>query len=150
MTKCIWARATTIYYCPLPPPACRLLSQGARKESQSCSDFLFLVPLTSAGGGAQLHISLRRSPIDGKVTEDFPQVGTLALPPLVRAGEKSTNLVHFSHLAKFLAESYLKTGPDISITVSQECKKKKKNQENTLAGDREGNLRFWHSGNEHS
>ena len=90
------------------------------------------------------------SPINEKVTEDFPKTDALAPPLLARAGEKSINLVHFSHWSRFLPESYLKTAPDISITVSQECKKKKKNQENTLAGDREGNLRFWHSGNEHS
>lgn len=34
--KCIWAWATTIYYFPLPPPACWLLfSQGVKKESKT-------------------------------------------------------------------------------------------------------------------
>ena len=149
MTKCIWARATTIYYCPLPPPACWLLSQGARKQSQSlqrlpvpCPSHLrrwgrtpsHLTEKESDQWKSDWGLSKNRCPRPSPTCQSWGEIHKpSSFQPLVE--------ISFGVVSQDGSWYFCNSFPRMS---------KKKNQENTLARDREGNLRFWHSGNEHS
>lgn len=69
---------------------------------------------------------------------------TPAPPPTCRSLEESTHQVHSNDSTRFHSKSYLQATPDFL----QQFPKNVKLRKNTLAGDRKGKLRFWHSGNE--